>query len=73
MIEVRVDDTCNKCGKKSLGCVNWTTSGSVIIMLVECFTPHCGVSKTITRKVKENEYGKAKGVDTIPSISKCSS
>ena len=67
--EIRTDDVCEVCKKKSLSVVNYTTSGSVILLLVECF--RCGTSKTITRKMRERSN--AKGMDIIPTTNTCSS
>ena len=68
MQEIRVDDRCGTCGKKSLSVVSYTTSGDTILLLTECFI--CGSSKTVTRKVKN---GKAERMDVVSPVNTSSS
>ena len=68
MREIRTDDVCRKCNKRSLSVVNYTTSGSLILLLTECF--ECGWSITITRKMREkNGNGNVKGMDALSTVS----
>ena len=64
MPRIRVEDVCEVCKKKSMSMTNFTTSGSLILLLTECFK--CGYKRVITRRIGD---GKTEGLDIVSSSS----